>query len=57
MSDKIKCACNKKPCAGICREKNLYRPRKHLDRCPAAYDDHEPKNKEWTRANARKVRA
>ena len=32
--------------AGICREKNLYRPRKHLDRCPSAYDDNLSKDKE-----------
>lgn len=36
--DKLKCACDKKSCAGICREKNLYRKdRKILKRCPAAY--------------------
>lgn len=32
------CACNKKPCEGICREKNLYRKRKELKICPAAYE-------------------
>lgn len=34
---KIKCACTGKDCEGICREKHLYRKRKSLKHCPAAY--------------------
>lgn len=35
--EKYLCACNKRSCDGICREKNLYRKRKNLKICPAAY--------------------
>lgn len=34
----INCACNGRKCDGECRKKNLYRPRKFLDKCPAAYE-------------------
>lgn len=33
----ILCACNNKPCEGECREQHLYRKRKDMDMCPAAY--------------------
>jgi len=33
----ILCACNGKPCKGVCREKHLYRKRKWADRCPSAF--------------------
>jgi len=40
MSEYIKkewfCACNKAPCDGICKKKNLHRKRDTLDICPAA---------------------
>ena len=37
------CACTKTLCDGICKQKNLHRPRttKGLDICPAVYE-HEP---------------
>jgi len=35
---RIFCACNRKKCVGVCREKHLHRKRKFLERCPAAYD-------------------
>jgi len=35
----IICACNNRKCDGECRDKNLLRPRKHLDCCPAASGD------------------
>jgi len=44
---KLLCACNGKLCDGICKEKNLYRKRKDLDRCPAAFE----KQKERRRTN------
>jgi len=35
----IKCGCNRRPCKGECRELHLYRQRKNMLRCPAAYED------------------
>lgn len=34
---KIMCACNNKPCAGACRNKNLNRKRADKSCCPAAF--------------------
>lgn len=42
---RILCACNGKICEGLCKEKNLYRKRKDLDRCPAAYDEQEERRR------------
>lgn len=39
MTATILCACTKLACEGICREKHLYRKRKGLDQCPAAYNE------------------
>ena len=36
---KYLCACNKGACEGVCREKNLFRERKDLDICPAAFQE------------------
>ena len=33
----IRCACNKKPCEGICRKTNLNRKRQDGNPCPSAY--------------------
>jgi len=41
--DNLKCACNGKACDGVCRKLNLFRKRKTLDRCPAAYGDRKEK--------------
>jgi len=35
----FKCACTGGKCEGKCREKHLYRKRKDLDKCPAAYKE------------------
>ena len=37
--DKVKCACNGKSCGGTCRETHLFRKRKYLPHCPAAFGD------------------
>lgn len=37
MSEKVLCACDGRSCKGICREKNLFRKRKDLTHCPAAF--------------------
>lgn len=38
MEQEFLCACgNGLKCKGICRETNLFRKRKILKRCPAAY--------------------
>ena len=39
MISKLLCSCNGKPCNGECRETHLYRKRKDLNMCPAAYDE------------------
>jgi len=36
MQIDIYCACNKKRCEGICKEKHLFRKRQQFDICPAA---------------------
>jgi hypothetical protein len=33
----IRCACDNKPCAGLCRNKNLTRKREDGAPCPAAF--------------------
>lgn len=45
VGDKILCACNNKPCAGICREKNLNRKRADKSACPAAFVPQKPRVK------------
>ena len=39
LMDNLKCACNNKKCNGVCRKENLFRERKKLNNCPAAYGD------------------
>lgn len=38
MTNQILCACTGKACEGLCKKMNLYRERKTLDRCPAAFE-------------------
>ena len=38
QDEQIYCACTGQKCGGECREQNLYRKRKVLKRCPAAYE-------------------
>ena len=38
MNIKWYCACTNTLCSGICKKKHLYRPRKTLEVCPAAFE-------------------
>jgi len=46
---KTHCACNKRPCEGICKEANLFRQRKDLDICPAVYDPEKEKKQRYSK--------